>query len=85
MTLYVTMTDTFLSGWGKAEGKICKFVYECDNWEQAEIVEQNAKSRTDTKYVNICINKPHYNSKRYLVQEKDKTNSSIWYKPNAFK
>jgi len=26
---YVTMTDSFMGGWGTAEGKINKLVFEC--------------------------------------------------------
>lgn len=46
---WVTMTDPFLSGWGMAKGKTAKFIYECENYEEAEIVEQNARNRKDQK------------------------------------
>ena len=32
---YVSMTDSFLSGWGMAENKISKYIIICDNLEQA--------------------------------------------------
>ena len=35
---YVTMTDKFMSGWGRAEGKINKFVVECETREKAETI-----------------------------------------------
>jgi hypothetical protein len=63
--LYVTMTDKFMSGWGKAEGKINKFVVECDNWQQAEIIERNAKKRSEMKHININTRKP--SGSKYLV------------------
>lgn len=60
--IYVTMTDKFMSGWGMAANKTNKFIIVCDNWEQAEIIERNAKKRSEMKYINICINKPRYGS-----------------------
>jgi len=64
--IYVTMTDKFMSGWGMAQGKTNKFIIECDNWEQAEIIERNARKRSEMKYVNICTSKPRYNSRTIL-------------------
>ena len=64
---WVSMTDTFMSFWGKAEGKINKFVVECDNLAMAKQIESAARKRSEMKYVNICVNKPKYNAKRYYV------------------
>lgn len=64
---YVTMTDSFMSGWGKAEGRINKFVVVCDNYSQAEEIEQKAGRRHEMKYVRISMRKPCYNSARYLT------------------
>ncbi len=64
---YVTMTDKFMSGWGRAEGKINKFVVVCDTYEQAEAIERNAHKREEMKYINITSKKPCYNSRRYLT------------------
>lgn len=57
---YVTMTDKFMSGWGMAEGKTNKLIIECDNYEQAEIIERNARNRSEMRYVNICSSRPKY-------------------------
>ncbi len=54
------MTDKFMSGWGKAANKTNKFIIVCDNWEQAETIERNAKKRSEMKYINICMNEPKY-------------------------
>lgn len=67
---YVTMTDKFMSGWGMASGKTNKLVIECDTYQQAEIIERNAKERSEMKYVNICIHKPYYNTNRYYTSWK---------------
>jgi hypothetical protein len=79
------MTDSFLSGWGMAEGKTNKLIFVCDSYEQAEIVAQNAESRSDMKYVNININKPRYNSNRYLTQLKTIEEYPSWYQAGYFK
>lgn len=80
------MTDTFMSGWGQAGGKTNKLVIVCNNWDEAEIVANNAKARTDTKYVSICINKPRYYPKdKYLVQFKTEDDYPYWFKPDYFK
>lgn len=81
---YVVMTDKGMSGWGRAEGKINKLVIECDTYEEAEIVEANARARTEMKYINILARKPYYPSSRYFVSRKSKTDYSTWFIPGAF-
>jgi hypothetical protein len=58
--VYVTMTDKFMSGWGMAEGKINKLIFECDNVQEAHVVADNAERRGDMKYINVTYNKPYY-------------------------
>ena len=68
---YVTMTDRFMSGWGKAQDKINKYVVECDTMEQAERIEQHALRRGEMKYVNVVVGRvPYYNPNRYYVSLK---------------
>ena len=81
---YVTMTDKFMSGWGMAKGKINKLIFECDSYEQACIVAENAENRNDQKNVNISKNKPYYNAKRFYVQIKTNEDYSKWYEKGAF-
>ena len=77
--LYVTMTDKFMSGWGMAEGKTNKYIVECNTWRMAYQIQQAAKQRPEMKYVNICVNKPHYN-KRYYYESWKKASElgTIW-------
>ncbi len=82
---WVTSTDRFMSGWGLARDKINKLVFECETYEEAIIVYNNANSRTDQKNVNICSTKPHYNSNSYFVQIKDKKECPQWYVKDYFK
>ncbi|MFJ8531096.1 hypothetical protein [Bacillus sp. NPDC094106] len=81
---YVTMTDTFLGGWGESEGKINKLIFECDSYAEAEIVAENAKNRSDMKYVNIVSKKPYFKEAKYFVQVKTKETSGTWYKKDYF-
>lgn len=53
MTYYVTCTDTFLSGWGKAKGKTNKLIFVCDTAEEQKIVANNCEARTDM--VNVIL------------------------------
>ena len=86
MTKYwVSMTDKFMSGWGMADKKINKLVLECDSYDEALIVEQNARNRSEMKYVNICTRKPNYNRDWYYVSEHNKTDYGSWYKSGYFK
>ena len=57
---YVTMTDKFMSVWGMAEGKTNKLIIECDTIEQALQIERAARNRSEMRYVNIRMSKPHY-------------------------
>jgi hypothetical protein len=81
---YVTMTDTFMSGWGCAQKKKNKLIFECDSLEEAEIVAENARNRTEMRYINIVNKVPHYTSSRYYVQVKTKGHYSSWYVPGYF-
>lgn len=82
---FVTMTDSFLSGWGHASGKTAKFIYECETYEEALTVQENAECRKDQKYINICRTKPYYSPRSYLVQIKNKENCPNWYKKGYFR
>lgn len=81
---YVTMTDKFLSGWGGAKGKTAKYILPCKNYEEAEIVAANAKRRGDMKNINIVLNRPKYDPKRYQVTFGNKKIAPIWYKKGSF-
>lgn len=82
---YVTMTDKALSGWGSAKGRINKLIFECDSYDEACTVAENANNRSDMKYVNITSKKPYYSSARYYTQYKDKAEYPSWYEKGYFK
>ena len=85
MTYWVSMTDKFMSGWGMADKKINKLVIQCDSYDEAEIVENNARHRSEMKFINICMNKPYYNQNRYYVSEHNKQDYSSWFKKGYFR
>ena len=70
---YVTATDTFMSGWGCAEGKINKIAIGCNNRSEVAEVKAALRGRSEMKYINDTVN-PKYPSDRYLVS---------WYRYNA--
>ena len=82
---YVTMTDKFMSGWGEAKGKTNKLVFVCETYEQAQTVAENAENRSEMRYVNICTEKPCYNSKQYLTQFKTIEEAPTWYREGYMK
>ena len=81
---YVSTTDTFMSGWGCADGKINKLIFECDSLKQAEIVADNARNRKDQKSIRIHVSKPYFQSGQYYVQDKTIEEYGAWYEEGYF-
>lgn len=77
---YVTMTDTFLSGWGKW----VLHVYECESLKEVDIVMDNAKARGDQVCISWEHKKPYFNPDKYFVQYENKTTCKNWYKKGYF-
>jgi hypothetical protein len=78
--VFVSMNDKFLSGWGPAKNKINKFVIECENWEEAERVERNARKMREMKFVNVSRHFPAIKSNHYLSTMKYEDLGEIWKK-----
>jgi hypothetical protein len=78
---YVTMTDRFLSGWGRADRKTNKLVIACSTYAEAIIVAENAERRGEMKYVNIRSTKPSYPASRYMTSFKDINDYAAWRTP----
>ena len=76
---YVTCTDKFMSGWGRAEGRINRLILPCESHGEARIVEANARGRGDQKNVRICTKKPRLRSSGYLYQVVDRDKAKPWY------
>jgi len=61
---YVSMLDSFMSGWGMAEGKESIYIIECDLEAEADHVADVAENhRTDMSRVNITSGRPTYYNK----------------------
>ena len=54
--ILVTAIDTFMSGWGGAEGGVSKCAWACDTMERAKFVYQWVESRKEMKRVNLTTN-----------------------------
>jgi len=83
MKYYVNMTDGFMSGWGHAKGLTNKLCIECDTYQEAEIVEENASNRNEMKYINICTSKPQ-SKKHQLYSWHNKQSYPKWFIRGAF-
>ncbi len=80
---YVSMTDRFMSGWGKADSKINKLVIECETKEEADIVKGNAKGRSEMSEVVVFKERPEYGDD-VLVSFKTKVDYPSWFEANRF-
>ena len=78
--IYVTMTDSFMSGWGLARGKSNKLIIECETSEQVHTVYRNAVNRSEMKYVNIRNSKPRYGSNVFESWKTFDELGDIWKK-----
>lgn len=58
MAFYVRMVDTFMSGWGPAQGRRAIYVVFCDTMEVAEAIEKAAQDRSEMKYITIGEGEP---------------------------
>ena len=77
---YVTMTDRFMSGWGPAKNKTNKLVLCARTYEEALVIETNAKDRPEMRHVNIRSTKPYYNPEYYLVSLHGPEDYQTWYR-----
>lgn len=94
--LVVTAIDSFMSGWGRADTKKNKLVFLCDTIDQAQIVEDNARARSDMKRVSMftisesmrkAINRSEdgeLNLGDFFVQVKTIDSYPNWYKAGYF-
>lgn len=70
---YVSMVDTFLSGWGRADGKISVVVVKCSSLSEAEECKELNDTRSDMNDVEISTVKPccYEHPEKYDVEERD--------------
>lgn len=86
---YVMMRDTFLSGWGEAEGKDSIHIYPCASHAEAEIVEANANARDDQDRISIQPSDFFTGAMGefpddWVVSLCTRENAGRWFEPDAF-
>ena len=84
---FVVAIDRFLSGWGAAADKLALCVIACNSLEEANIVRDNAKNRSDMINVRVVTRKPYqyYKNDSYFVQNMTKENLPNWFEAGYFK
>lgn len=70
---YVCMTDRFMSYWGMAEKKTNKLVIGTDDHDIAVKILNNARRRTEMKYINLNTTKPRYGNDVYVSYKEPST------------
>jgi len=77
--IYVTMTDGFMSGWGKSYNRRNKYVVVCDTEEQAAQIYRNARKRPEMSRVNLRYSFPRYNPETtYTTYKRYSDLSGTW-------
>ena len=85
---FVTMTDTMLSGWGRAENKTAKRIVLCKTFRDAQIIVNglnNCKNRDGMRYINIAFKFPKYSKKRYTVSVDEFNDCTLYIKKSYMK
>jgi hypothetical protein len=82
-TLWVLCNDSFMSGWGEARGVINTLIFPCVDLAQANIVADNARRRSDQKYVRIVSHAPRLRD-GHFYQVKTIEDYPTWYKYGSF-
>lgn len=82
---YVFMRDTFLSNWGRAEGKDSIHIYPCDSESQAATVVANAGARDDQDQIEVRRELPDEFPGDWVVSVVDREHAGRWWEPEAFR
>lgn len=84
---FVVFTDSFLSGWGQAEGGRSLYALAVSSPEEADTVLASGKRRTDMKrgrivrtFKGLCKG----TRERDHLMIVDRGEASRWYEPNGF-
>lgn len=92
MTYYVSMTDKFMSGWGRADGLRNVLLLECRDYDEARALEQWVKNnRAEMRRVNISerpalLRKTwgsEYELNGALVQIKTRDDMPMWFRASS--
>ena len=78
MSVWVSMIDTFMSGWGDARGRKNVLVLECADMEEAERVREYAETRPEMRCVRVHEEEPYFPSSEYFVSWKGRDEYPMW-------
>ena len=75
---FVIMKDKALSGWGGAENKINRFVVGCNSYNDALLIQGNAKLRDEMSCIRISDKLPLHGSNVVFSYSHFSQLGSIW-------
>lgn len=84
---FVVFRDSFMSGWGKAEGGRSFYALAVDSEAEADLVLENGSRRDemhDGTIVRTFADLQGYGEDNDHLSIADKDHASAWYKPGAF-
>ena len=67
MGIFVSMNDSFMSGWGNATGKTNTYSVECDTTAQMEQIAAHARTRPEMKYIRVSQRAPRNSTTRIVT------------------
>jgi hypothetical protein len=86
---FVVAKDTFMSGWGKSEGRENWVILPCKNHKECQVVCENARNRTDMIHIHI---RPKVGMEGMLRRDRqstfslfDREDADRWYQPGGFR
>lgn len=77
-TVYVTMIDKCLSGWGKAEGKDNIYCVACPCIDSANIIAKNAAKRSEMKQIKIVYKAPRDTKTKLVTRKLFSELGTVW-------
>ena len=77
-TVYVTMIDKMLSGWGMAEGKINIYCIVCPCIDSANIIAKNAAKRQEVAQIKIVYKAPRDTKTKLVTRKLFSELGTIW-------
>jgi hypothetical protein len=80
---YVVMKDSFMSDWGRAEGRDAVYVALAESRFEAEVVAANARARGDQQRIRINTTKPRPKA-GWMLMLMRREDAERWYQPGGF-
>lgn len=82
---YVRAKDRFMSGWGKSAGKDNWVLLPCESYEEAQVVLENTRARSEMVDARIVCHIPRLVTRRDVtVSLFNREEADRWYTPGGF-